>query len=151
MNQLVRHIEGLLDRIETLLDEGVKVPLTGRVMVESEELLSLLELIRQALPEEMREAVRIVQQREQILAEAREEASGLLERAQEAVSKLTDETAIAQEAQQRAEALVEKSRDVAQEIRMRAIEYADEVLERLETQLQRTLETLHKHREELRR
>ena len=151
MSGVEDHIESLLRRMEEALNSGLRVPLTDRVVVEADELLSLIELVRQALPEEIREAGRVLREREEVLQQAREEAEGVVASTRETVARLTDETAIAREAQQKAEATIDKAREVAQEIRLRAVQYADEVLERLEAQVQRTMDTVRRHREELRR
>ncbi|MCL5047003.1 MAG: ATPase [Actinobacteria bacterium] len=145
------HIETLLGKMESLISEGRKVPLTGKVLVDPEELLDLIEDIRQALPEDFREAQRINAGREDILAHAREEGEQILRQAQSLAGRLTEETAIALEAQQKADRLIEESKEVAREIRVRAKEYADEVLEKIEGQMERLLETIHRNREELRR
>lgn len=144
-------IEILLGRVEVMAAEGVRIPLTGRVVVDPNELLEIAAQIREALPEEVREARALLEERDEILRRAHEEGAAIVARARETVSRLTDETAIALEAQEKADQIVEKSREVAKEIRLRAVEYADEVLERLEGQLQRACETLRRHREELRR
>lgn len=144
-------IEILLGRVDVMAAEGVRVPLTGRVVVDPRELLQIVAQIREALPEEVREAKAVLDERDGILRRAREEGAAIVAQARDAVSRLTDETAIALEAQQKADQIVEKSREVAKEIHLRAVEYADEVLQRLEGQLERTCETLRRHREELRR
>lgn len=141
----------LMEQIESLVLEGTRVPLTSRVVIDAEELLNLIELIRQTLPEEIAEARRIVSERNALVADAREEAENLVAQAHEMAAKLTQESAIVLEAQERAEELTERAKQTAQEIRLRAVEYADEVLERLEQQVDRTLDMVRRHREDLRR
>lgn len=144
-------IETLLGRIEVMAAEGVRVPLTGRVVVDPRELLQIVQQIREALPDEIREARVVLDERDDILRRAQADADALMTQARDAVSRLADETAVALEAQQKADQIVDKAREVAREIHLRAIEYADEVIARLEGQLQRTSETLRRHREDLRR
>lgn len=144
-------IDSLLDQLEQLVLEGTKVPLTARVMIDAEQVLHLVELIRQTLPEELAEAQRIVAERDALVSDAREEAENLVAQAHEMAAKLTQESAIVLEAQERADEMTERARHTAQEIRLRAVEYADEVLERLEQQVDRTLDMVRRHREDLRR
>lgn len=144
-------IDLLLEQLEALVLEGTRVPLTARVMVDAEQVLRLLEMIRQTLPEELAEAQRIVNERHALVEDAREEAENLVAQAHEMAAKLTQESAIVLEAQERADELTDRARRTAQEIRLRAVEYADEVLERLEQHVDRTLETVRRHREDLRR
>ncbi len=147
----IQQVDGLLGRLEALINEATRIPLTNKVMLEAGEAFELVEMIRQTLPEEMREAVEIVKEREHILARARMEGEAIVARAEEAVSRMVDETVIAAEAQHRAEALLDKSRTVAQEIHHRSIRYADEILQQIEARLGETLRQIHQHREELRK
>lgn len=144
-------IDLLIEQMEALVLEGTRVPLTSRVVLDAEELLNLLELIRQTLPEELAEARRIVSERNVLVNDAREEADNLIAQAHEMAAKLTQESAIMLDAQDRADDLTERATQTAQEIRLRAVEYADEVLERLEQHVDRTLDTVRRHREDLRR
>lgn len=147
----IQQVDGLLVRLEAVINEATRIPLTNKVMIEADEVFELVELIRQTLPHEMREAVEIVKEREGILARARMEGEGIVARAEETVSRMVDETAITTEAQHKAEFLLDKTRTVAQEIHHRSIQYADEVLQQLEVQVRETLKQIHQHREELRK
>lgn len=146
----VQQVEALLSKLESIVSDSTKIPLTNKVMVDSDEISDLVELIRRALPEEMQEAAEMVSEREEILSRARIDGEFIMARAEEAVARMVDETAIAAEAQQRAEAMIEKTKSIAHEIHERSIEYADGVLERLEGQVRETLEQIHRHRAELR-
>lgn len=151
MNGGRSQLEALLVRLEAMAREGVRLPLTARVVVDSRELLDILAQVRQSLPEEIRAAAALLAERDELLQRARQEADAIVAQARETVAQLADETAIAHEAQQRADQIVERSREVAKEIHRRALSYADEVLERLESHLQRTADNIRRHREELRR
>lgn len=144
-------IEILLNRLEGLLADSPRVPLTGKVMVDAQEMMSLLRDVRLALPEAVREAQRLLADRERIMEEARDEAAAALSRAEDQAGRLVDESTVLLEAQEKAEKLVSDSERVAREIHLRAREYADETLERLQGQLERLLETVTRNREDLRR
>lgn len=144
-------LEVLLSRLEALVADSPHVPLTGKLLMDAEEILALARELRLALPEDVQEAQRIQEEREIILAEARDDAAALLTRTEHQASRLVDESAVLTEAQERAENLVAESERVAREIRMRAREYADETLERLQGNLERLLETVARNREDLRR
>lgn len=138
-----------LERLAALLEGAPTLPLTGKILLDREEVLSLLDALQSAIPAELDQAARISQQREQILREAREEAEAVVREARSFAAQLTDETAIAREAQARADEVIDQSKRVAREIRTGARAYADEVLARLEESFERELEVIRSHRQEL--
>lgn len=144
-------LEILLNRLEALVADSPRLPLTGKVLVDAQEILSLVRDLRLTLPDDVREARRLLDERQSIMEEAREEAAAALSRAENQADRLVDESTVLLEAQEKAENLVAESERVAREIRLRAREYADETLERLQGQLERMLETLTHNREDLRR
>lgn len=75
----------MLDRLhdlETLIDTARSVPLSQNVMVSREEALALLDAVRDALPENIREAELVLRQRDEILAEATRTADLMIASAQ---------------------------------------------------------------------
>ena len=46
----------LLDEMEELVEDSGRIPLTGKVIIESEDLLDKVDRIRSILPEELRQA-----------------------------------------------------------------------------------------------
>ena len=46
----------LLDELEDIVDTAPNVPLTGKIMVESSEVLEIVDDIRKALPEDVKQA-----------------------------------------------------------------------------------------------
>ncbi len=143
-------VNGLLEELEKRIDDGRRVPWTKRILINEEEVFSLLEQLRRTLPEELRQAKFLSQERERILNEARQEAESIVREAKSYVEELADETTIAQEARSRAGEVLEQAQKTAREIRSGAREYADSVLARLEGELKSLADTVHRNREELR-
>src|SRR5918994_1029146 len=73
----------LVDRLEELVSMGKRVPLSSRVMVEEEEFLALVDQLRVAVPNEIKQAQRVIKERERIIGEAQEEAGKILNGAKE--------------------------------------------------------------------
>ena len=71
----------LLDRLEELVGVGRRMPFSTRVMVEEEEFLGLLDQIRAAVPREIRQAQRVVEERSDIITSAQQEAARILDMA----------------------------------------------------------------------
>lgn len=143
---------GLLELVQRLLalaESAPTVPLTGKVLLDRDDLFALLEALREAIPVEVEQAARLSQQREQILSDSRDEAEAVVREARSFAAQLTDETAIAREAQARADEVIDQSKRVAREIRLGARAYADELLARLEASFEQELQMIRGHRQEL--
>lgn len=132
----------LVDRLEELLSKGFRVPFTTNAVIDEEAFLDLIDQMRIAIPNEIRQAQRISQERDRIMAQAREEAERLLEQARAEAARLVTEQELAKAAEQRARSVVAHAREEAEAIRAGADEYAIGVLEDLHNELHRIIRTV---------
>ena len=132
----------LVDRLEALLREGWRIPLTSNVLIDEDDYLDIIDQMRISIPEEIKQARRIQQERERIIAQAREEEEHILALAREKATNLVNEHELIQEAEARSAAILEEARREAEEIRAEADEYVIEVLSQLEEQLSTFLKTV---------
>jgi vacuolar-type H+-ATPase subunit H len=93
----------LLDRLEELVGVGRRMPFSTRVMVEEEEFLGLLDQIRGAVPREIRQAQRVVEERSDIITSAQHEAAKILDHARTQAEYIISEQGVMNEARQRGE------------------------------------------------
>lgn len=142
-------LQSVLDELESLVDDAGHIPFTGRVVVQADRLYDLLDRLRASLPEAMQQAQKVLRERDRILAQAREEAESMVREAQAYAEKLTRETAIVQKAEEEAARIIDEANRTGREIRAGAREYADELLEKLEANLQKCLVVVRQGREEL--
>jgi len=129
----------LVDRLEELFNESRSFPLTHKVMVDEERMLDLIDQMRLAIPEEIKKAQQIINQKERIIAQANEEASRTIDLSKEQCQKLVDRDEIVQKASQLAEEIKRKALDETKLIKKEADLYAIESLENLELELSRIL------------
>jgi len=139
----------MLDELEEVVDRGAKIPMTGKVLVDDEKIFDLIDKIRTALPEELRQAKWITKERERILEEAQTESGKLVDQGRSYISKLVEESEITRQAQSRAEELVGQAKRVSIEIRNGANAYAADLLGRVEKSLIEVVESVQQDREEL--
>jgi cell division septum initiation protein DivIVA len=147
----------LLERLEELATQATKVPLTGKVLIDPDEVLAIVDEMRDMLPQEIRDANRVSRDREAIIGEAREQAEATVREAQAMATHLTSETAVTKEAQEQADELIDQAKRVAREIRQNALEWADDLfarvspdLERIANDTQKAALAVRKARDELR-
>lgn len=139
----------LLDEIEDILESSSSIPFAGKVLVDKGEMLEVLKEIRLKLPDEIKQAEWIKEERQRILAEAHSEANTVVEEAKIHIEEMVEQDEITKQAKERAEEIITKAQSNAKEIRIGAREYADELLKNLEGNIKTVMETLEKNRMEL--
>ena len=122
----------LVERLESLVAAGKKLPLTTNVVLDQATVLELIDQLRVSVPEEVRQARRITEESTRITERAREEGDAIVARAQEQAAHMLEERELVRAAQQRAGELIEQAQADAREVRRGADEYAAGVLIRLE-------------------
>jgi cell division septum initiation protein DivIVA len=127
----------LVDRLEAVINGGWRPPMSTKVMVDEREALDVLDLMRTTVPEEIKQARRINQEREKILAQAHTEANRLITQAQERVERMVGEDSVRIAADERSRELIDQARRDAEEVRRGADEYAMDMLDRLDAELHR--------------
>lgn len=107
----------LVDRLEELVSLGKRVPFSARVMVEEDEFLALVDQLRVAVPNEIKQAQRVIKERERIIGEAQEEGNRIVVRAQDQSEILVAQTTILADARQRAETILRDAEEDRQRTR----------------------------------
>ncbi|OUL29425.1 hypothetical protein BV372_23560 [Nostoc sp. T09] len=98
-------IQEELNRLEEIILSGLRIPLTGRTLVDDEKLLEQLDFIRVSLPSVFQEAASILDQKEEILLEAEEYGQQVVEAAQAKRSQILAESDVINQAEREAEQL----------------------------------------------
>ena len=122
----------LIDRLEALLNEGSHPPLTKKVMIEEQRAWEIIDQMRIAIPEEVKKAKRINQERDRIVAQANEEGARIIELAKEEADRLVGENEITKAAQTRANTIVERAQREAEVLKEEADDYTLQVLGKLD-------------------
>lgn len=98
-------IQEELNRLEEIILSGLKIPLTGRTLVDDEKLLEQLDFIRVSLPSVFEEAALLLDQKEEILLEAEEYGQQVVEAAQSKRAQILAESDVIKQAEREAEQL----------------------------------------------
>src|ERR1700733_1988708 len=114
----------LIDKLDDVVHNARPVPLTDQVRVD---------------PEEIKQARWIVKERQEMLAEAKREAERIVREAREQQARLISDEEVTKQAERAADEIVEDARTREREIRLGAEDYADEILNTLEVNLQKFL------------
>jgi len=137
-------LQYLIDRLETMVTGSKRMPITGKLMLDEQELADLIDQMRTVLPEEVRSARKVLRERDSIITEAQQQADDILKTAHEQAEMLLDQQGLVAEAQARAKQYMDEVEAGAQERINGADEYARQVLTQLREQLTRHLLTIEK-------
>jgi cell division septum initiation protein DivIVA len=129
----------LVDRLEEVFNAGLPIPLMRKLAVDEDRVLELIDQMRVSIPEEVKKAQQILNQRDRILAQAQEEAARTVQLAKEKSDQLVDREALVESAKARANEIIQAAKTDAEGIRADADDYALEVLTRLEDELAKSL------------
>lgn len=98
-------IQQELNRLEEVILDSPRIPLTRRTLVDEEQLLEQLDLVRLNLPLAFQEAEVIVRHRDEIMQEAELYAQEIIEGAEQRASQILNEMGLVQQAKIEADQL----------------------------------------------
>lgn len=128
-----------LDKIEDILEEAKSFPFSSKIHVDKDDLLDILGEIRLNLPNEIRQAQRIIDEYDKIIQEAKDRGSAMIKDAEKQCEKLSNEHEVYVLAVQKANALMDEAKQSARDVQMNAMSYADNILSRTETMLKEAM------------
>lgn len=135
----------LVDRLENLMNNSKRMPLTNSLLMKESEILNIIELMRTSIPDEIKQARRIIQEKERILAQAQADASTLLARAREETERVMNREGLLQAAEARSQELVREATEQAQQVIRRSHEQAEQREAGADTYAAETLRNLREH------
>lgn len=118
----------LLEEIEEIVDTAAGFPLTGKIMVDSQELLEIVREIRAELPDEIQQAQWIKGERERIIQEAKNQYEKVIEDATQQAENLVDTNDITVKAKMRADELMRVTEETARDLKVGTYDYLDSIL-----------------------
>ncbi|MCS6883078.1 MAG: hypothetical protein RMK84_18660 [Oscillochloridaceae bacterium] len=131
-------LDDLIDELEDVLAEGRRVPFSGRLLVDEERILDIIDRMRVAIPEEHKRARRIVQEQERLIAEA-----------QARVQQVLEERGLLEAVEAERARLLQQAEQEAAMVRAGADDYARQVLEELDARLSKLVTSVRNGLHEL--
>ena len=104
-------IQQELNRLEDIVLSSLRIPLTGRTLIDEDKLLEQLDFIRLSLPTVFQEALDILAQKNEILLEAEEYGQQVVDVAQAKRAQILAESDIVRQAQREADQLRRQVQD----------------------------------------
>lgn len=129
----------LVDRLEQLLTDSRRIPMTASLIVDEDRIFNLIDQMRVSIPEEVKRASRVIAEKDRVLAQAKEEGDRIRDLAKAEAEELVKRDVITQTAQHRADQIQEQALAEAEVLRQDADVYVMNVLSKLEDDLLRSL------------
>lgn len=143
-------VEELVDELYELVEKAWNLPLSrGRAMLDVEEVRTILDEIRETMPQEIRQAKAIVADRSQIISDAKREAETIIRVAEERANTLVNQNEIVKQAQQKANEMLAQAQARFREMRKASNEYIEDLMKRADEGLSANLAELRKTRQNI--
>ncbi len=139
----------LLETLEDILERSRTIPFTEKGVVNKEELLEIIKEIRLKLPDELKQAKWIKEERQRILVEAQKEADDIVKEAENRIISMIDEHEITRKAYEQKAEIIETANEMSREISKGTKDYADNILQGIEVALEDALTVIQNNRKEL--
>ena len=139
----------LLETLEDLLENSKGLPFTTKSVVDKEEMLDLIKEIRIKLPDELKQAKWVKEERQRILVEAQKEADGIVKEAENRIISMIDEHEITRKAYEQKAEIIETANEMSREMTKGTKENADSILQGIEVALEDALKVIQNNRKEL--
>ena len=129
-------IFALIERLEALVNTGQRVPFVNKIMLDEQECLDVIAQMRMSVPDEVRQARRMLQERSRIPEQARLEAERIVAIAHEQAEEILSEHGLVRAAEENARRIVDEAEEQATEIQQESDQYAVRSLTDLRTRLE---------------
>ncbi|MFR8104419.1 MAG: ATPase [Clostridia bacterium] len=146
----------LLETLEEILENSKTIPFSDKGIVDKEEMLEIIKEIRLKLPDELKQAKWVKEERQRILAESQKEADDIVKEAENRIISMIDEHEITRKAYEQKAEIIETANEMSREISKGTKDYADNILqgvtnalEDAEKVLQDALKVIDNNRKEL--
>ena len=139
-----------LDQLVELVESAKSMPLSASVLVNKNEALALLDELRAALPDELREAQWVIKDRDEVIDGGRKEAERIIADARAEAARLVSRTEVMQTATREADRVIEEANENARKMRLEVEDYVDAKLANFEVVLHKTLGAVERGRDKLR-
>lgn len=135
----------LVDRLENLIASSRRMPLVNQIILKETDILPIIEQMRTSIPDEVKQARRIIQEKERIIAQAQAEASNLLARANEESERAINREGLLHSAEERSKKLLWQAEEQANTLIQQAEEQGEHLKGDADAYVMETLRNLREH------
>lgn len=142
------NMDELLDQLDETLEGGMKIP-GKKVIVNAETVRAIIDDLRMTMPNEIKQAKAIVNDRSDIITNAKREADTIIRAAEERAKSMTAQEEITKLAQAKASEIISTAQAKSKEMRKAAQDFVDDIMRRADEGLTENLAEVRKTRASL--
>ena len=143
-------IYNLLDQLESTIEGSKRAFMQNdKIIISPDELYQLIDQIRSSVPDDIRDAQWVKKEEEQIKRKAQEDYERIVAEAHVRAQELTSETEVYRLAVERVNEMMEEAQSTAHDITLGAFQYANDIMEKIEKQLQIYYDVVQDGKEEI--
>ncbi|MBQ1977940.1 MAG: ATPase [Ruminococcus sp.] len=146
----MKRVEELLHEIQCIMEDAKAVPLTGgKSLIDTEQIMDIIDEIQDSLPSEVRQAKNIVADRSQIIAEARKEAESIIREAEEKKKQMVEQNEIVRAAHAQANEILNDCKAKTSDMRKAANDFVEDIMKKTDEAITVQLTELRKTRQNI--
>lgn len=139
----------ILRELQELVEKAPAIPVTGKCLIDKDELLDYIQQINQSMPDDLKQAKWIKGDRQRILSEAQTEADHIVKDAENKIIGLINEHEITKKAYEKSAEIENNMQKRTKELKAAANSYIENKLAETEKCLEAILAELRSNRESL--
>ncbi|HIU49419.1 MAG TPA: ATPase [Candidatus Limousia pullorum] len=126
-------VDGLITELRDIMETAKGMPFSGgKALVDTNNVLDIIEEIEQEFPQEFRQAKSIVADRNQIIADAKREAEEIIRAAEERKKAMVNQHEIIRLARQQANDIIADAKDKNAKMKVVTNKYVDDLLKKVD-------------------
>ena len=129
----------IIEYMEEAVDKAFTIPLTGKIVLDKEEILDYIQEMRLSYPDEVKEAKWVKEEIERIISEAEARSDAMLKTAETKMLQMVDENEITKQAQEYSNNMIEDAKAQSAKLITDSDQYADDILGDVERRLEMLL------------
>ena len=143
-------VEEIIEQMQEYIKDAHQMPLMGgRVLIEPDRLLDMIDDLVNGFPQELRQAKALVADRVKIIDDAKKEAEGIIRVAEERRKAMVNDSEVTRQAKANAEQMITDAKLKSKEVRKAANDYVEEIMKRADEMLTANVNELRKTRQSI--
>lgn len=139
----------IIDKMQFEIENASGVPLTNKFMFDKDEMLDMLDDLREAVPEDVKAAKVVREEELRIKQSAQREAANVIKEARETKQHLIEENNITKNARDEADAIVQDAKAEANRLKLKGLEYVAAIIDNTQSGLKEAVKLLEENKNEL--
>lgn len=119
-------LDGLFEQFLNLISEARRVPLVDKIMVDENDLLNIIDDLKEAIPREIKSANQVLEEQKNIVNKAYADADRIVQQAKDEAERIVSVAQAEADAKVQQEEIVKQANAAAEDIKANALRYQDE-------------------------